>query len=201
MGPPVVWSLKLLVVLTLLYVCLVVVRDELERRSRPSTAVYCGIGERRTSCWEEPAFRQFGKYVIAKRLCEAASTKHSTVCHQHRVWCYSPSKTVIQSPNSYSYFSWPPGAEAHPVAEGGAVITTTPTTTLSPEDQAEADRRSRQQLIIYQSLITWTHIWRALVTQEPPPANQTFAHEILEVPTAANNLAVRYLANKALKND
>ncbi len=109
MGPPVVWSLKLLVVLALLYGSLVVVRDELERRSRPSTAVYCGIGERRTLCWQKPAFRHFCKYVIAKRLCEAASTKHSTMCHQHRVWSHSPSTTVIQSSTSYSYFSWPPG--------------------------------------------------------------------------------------------
>ena len=114
MGPLVVWSLKLLVVLTLLYGGLVIVRDELERRSRPSTAVYCSIGERRTLCWEEPAFRHFCKYVIAKRLCEAARTKHSTVCHQHRVWCHLPSTTVIQSPTSHSYFSWPPGADALP---------------------------------------------------------------------------------------
>ncbi len=196
MGPSVVWSLKLLVVLALLYGSLVIVRDELERRSRPSTAVYCCIGERRTSCWEEPAFRHFCKYVTAKR-----STKHSIVCHQHRVWYHSPSATVIPSPTSYSYFSCPAGAEAHPVAEEGARITTTPTTTLSPADQVEADQRSRQQLIIYQSLMTWTHVSRALVTQEPPPANQAFARKILEVLTAANNLAVRYLANKALKKN
>ncbi len=44
MGPSVVWSLKLLMVLTLLYGSLVIVRDELARRSRPSTAVYCGLG-------------------------------------------------------------------------------------------------------------------------------------------------------------
>ncbi len=165
MGPPVVWSLKLL---ALLYGSLVVVWDELERRSRPSTAVYCGIGERRTLCQEEPAFWYFCKCVTARRLCKAASTKHTTMCHQHRVWCHSLSTTVIQSPTFHSYFSWPPGAEAHPVAEKGGVITTTPTTTLSPEDQEEADRRSHQQLIIYRSLMTWTHVSRALVTQEPP---------------------------------
>ncbi len=40
-----------------------------------------------------------------------------------------------------------------------------------------------------------------MVTQEPAPANQTFARKILEVQTAANNLAVQYLANKALQKD
>ncbi len=49
--------------------------------------------------------------------------------------------------------------------------------------------------------MTWTHVSRALVTQEPSPINQTFARKLLEVLTAANNLAVRYLANKALKKD
>ncbi len=47
----------------LLYGSLIIVRDELERRSRRSTAVNCGIGERRTLCHEEPAFRHFCKYV------------------------------------------------------------------------------------------------------------------------------------------
>ncbi len=64
-------------------------------------------------------------------------------------------------------------ADSRPVAEKEEEATTT--TTFSQEDQAEADRHSQKQLIVYRSLITWQHGSRALVTQEPSPANQTFA--------------------------
>ncbi len=49
-GPSVTWSLNILMVLALLYGSLVIIQDELERRSHQSTTVYCGIGERWTLC-------------------------------------------------------------------------------------------------------------------------------------------------------
>ena len=50
LGPPVTWSLKLLMVLALLYDSINIVRGVVERRRRQSTAVYCDIGERWILC-------------------------------------------------------------------------------------------------------------------------------------------------------
>ncbi len=75
------------------------------------------------------------------------------------------------------------------------------TTTQSPKDQVAADQHKQKQLIIYRSLITWQHVSRALVTQKPPLDNQPFASKILGVLSSANNLAIRYLAHKALQNE
>ena len=61
------------------------------------------------------------------------------------------------------------------------------------------NRQSRQKIIIYRNLLTWQHVSRSLVTQTPPPPNQKFAFKILEALAKADNLAVRYLAHKALK--
>ncbi len=141
MGPPITWSLKILTVLALLYTDLVAVRDELGRRSRQSTAAYCGIGERRTLCSEKPAFLHFCKYVATHQLCETSATQYSAACHQYRTWCQQSFTAVIPSPTFSFSFSCPPGAAAHPVNErGGDDVTTTTTTTLSPEAQAEEEQ-------------------------------------------------------------
>lgn len=68
MGAPVTWSLKLLMVLALLYGSINIVRDKVERRRHQSTAVYCGIGERQTLCENKLAFCHFVNMTLPYML-------------------------------------------------------------------------------------------------------------------------------------